>query len=257
MGLLTGNLATTSLVIRNSEFGYSQNNGAATRSHNLYVGEIASLDVSGSYFHHINNGAKGGHLLKSRAAINKIYYNMIADGNEAESKAGYEIDICNGGQAIIVGNIIQRSKTPSDQPHVIGYATEYHDKYPYNQLYIAYNTIITSPDRTTDKIFRAHESVTEKYVLNNVIYEKAQFLNIPFVDGGNVFYKTGQLTANYYPVSTVLESWKSLLVEDIDSYLPQDLKAQSISLIPKYQYGGQLNIVPISKPVIPGAVHIP
>jgi hypothetical protein len=261
MGLLTGNLATTSLVIRNSEFGYSHNNGTDNRSHNLYVGQIGSLDVSGSYFHHINNGVNSGHLFKSRAAINKIYYNKIVDGDGADAGASYGIDLPDGGQAIIVGNIIQKSKYENNTD-VIRFAEEEISKWDKHELYVAYNTIITSPDRSNDKIIGTFKSKYDAkiYFLNNIIYEKAKFHPIGTVpleaNVGNVFYSTGQLEANYYPVSTVLESWKSLLVGDIDSYLPQDLKAQSISLIPKYQYG-LLNIVPISKPVIPGAVHIP
>ncbi|MDR1876501.1 MAG: hypothetical protein LBQ84_02615 [Flavobacteriaceae bacterium] len=250
-GILTGNLAGSSLVIRNSEFGY--NGYGDGYSHNLYVGRIASLDVSGSYFHHCSIG----HLLKSRAAINKIYYNKLADGDEAESKASYEIDIPSGGQAIIVGNIIQKSNTP-DNNNVISFAREENNFYPDNRIYIAYNTIITSPNRTNDKILAAHAS-TEKYVFNNAIYEKAQFDGSVELTAnkGNVSYKTGDLTANYYPISTVLESWKNELEEDIDSYLSQGLKAQSISLIPQYQYS-QLNIIPINgKPVIPGAVQRP
>ncbi len=72
-GILAGGDAESTLEIQNSEFG---NNGHGDgQSHNLYVGAIAMLKVTGSYFHH----ARVGHLLKSRAAQNLIYYNRLTD----------------------------------------------------------------------------------------------------------------------------------------------------------------------------------
>ena len=67
-GILTSSDKDAVLLIENSEFG---NNGFGDGySHNLYVGAIKKLTVTGSYFHH----AKVGHLLKSRAAENHIFY---------------------------------------------------------------------------------------------------------------------------------------------------------------------------------------
>lgn len=67
-GILTGSDKESILEIENCEFG---NNGFGDgRSHNLYVGAIKRLSVTGSYFHH----ARVGHLLKSRAAENHIFY---------------------------------------------------------------------------------------------------------------------------------------------------------------------------------------
>ena len=61
MGLLTSNDGGAELVVEGSEFAH---NGAEGRhNHNLYVGSIRKLTVSGSYFHH----ARIGHLLKTRA----------------------------------------------------------------------------------------------------------------------------------------------------------------------------------------------
>jgi hypothetical protein len=80
-GILTSNNAQVELDIAHSEFGY--NGHGDGQSHNLYVGEIARLTVTGSYFHH----ARVGHLLKSRAAVNHILYNRLTDevGGSASS----------------------------------------------------------------------------------------------------------------------------------------------------------------------------
>jgi hypothetical protein len=90
-GILTGNQADTVLEIEDSEFGYNGANDGY--SHNLYVGSIARLSVTGSYFHH----AAIGHLLKSRAAINYVTYNRLTD--EVDGTASYELELPNGGIA--------------------------------------------------------------------------------------------------------------------------------------------------------------
>lgn len=96
----SGNL---DLEIENSEFG---GNGAGDGySHNLYVGAIRKLTVTGSYFHH----ARTGHLLKSRAAENFILYNRLTD--ETGGRASYELEFPSGGLAYVIGNIIQQSST--------------------------------------------------------------------------------------------------------------------------------------------------
>ncbi|MDR1938454.1 MAG: hypothetical protein LBQ73_08160 [Tannerellaceae bacterium] len=250
-GILTANTNTITLTVKDCEFGY--NGYGDGYSHNLYAGYIGSLYVSGSHFHHANVG----HLLKSRAALNQIYYNLIADGNGAGSKASYEIDIPSGGQAVIVGNIIQKSSTP-ENPYVISFAKESSDHYPNNQIYLCYNTILGS--RTAgDRVLNAPLSVTGKYVLNNAILESITFdAGISLTaEKGNVFFKTEEILS-YYPVAAALESWKSQHEKGIDSHLPQSLKLESISLVPRYQYKPPLGITPLDgEPLIPGAVHIP
>jgi hypothetical protein len=73
---------------------------------------------------------------------------------------------------------------------------------------------------------------------------------------GNVFYKPEELTAGYYPVSTVVQNWKNQLEKNIDNYLPQDLKIKSFSLIPLHQYNNPMNIKKLtSAPSIPGAMQ--
>jgi hypothetical protein len=131
-GILTGGHVNSTLEILNSEFG---NNGAGDgRSHNLYVGDIAQLKVIGSYFHH----AKSGHLLKSRAAKNLIFYNRLTD--EIGGKASYELEFPNGGLAYVIGNIIQQSST-TENPNVISFGAEGYNSRE-NRLYLVNNTLV-------------------------------------------------------------------------------------------------------------------
>jgi len=140
-GILTSNNKESRLEIENSEFGH--NGFGDGQSHNLYAGEIASLSVMGSYFHH----AKMGHLLKSRAAFNDIRYNRLTD--EADGEASYELEFPAGGIAYVIGNLIQQS-AGTNNPHLISYGAEGY-KWPSNELYLIHNTLVD--DRPQGGIF--------------------------------------------------------------------------------------------------------
>ncbi|MCP5247614.1 MAG: hypothetical protein H6942_03560 [Candidatus Accumulibacter sp.] len=135
MGLLTGGRSTApdaTLVIENSEFAYShvQNRWG----HNLYVGTIASLTVTGSYFHH----AGVGHLLKSRAGISDILYNRLTD--ESGGRASYELDFPNGGMVRLVGNVVQQQRD-TEHSVLIAFGEEGYE-WPTNVLLMGNNTLI-------------------------------------------------------------------------------------------------------------------
>ena len=130
-GILTSGDKDAELLIENSEFG---NNGFGDGySHNLYVGAIKKLTVTGSYFHH----AKVGHLIKSRAAENHIFYNRLTD--EAGGRASYELEFPNGGLAYVVGNHIQQG-SQTENPTLISFGAEGY-KWPRNELYLVGNTL--------------------------------------------------------------------------------------------------------------------
>ncbi|MDR2496631.1 MAG: hypothetical protein LBD21_05845 [Tannerellaceae bacterium] len=252
MGILTANTNTISLTVRNSEFGYGGYGDGF--SHNIYAGRIGSLHISGSYFHH----ARRGHLIKTRAALSYIYCNLIADGTDAVATASYEIDVPDGGQAVIVGNIIQKSATP-DNPHLISFAKESSSIHPVNKIFVAHNTFINYHNGN-DYVLGAPASGVEIYFLNNAIQESAKFNTaIPMnAEKGNVLYKVGEIGANLYPVAASLATWKSALAANIDSYLPQDLRAKAISLVPAHQYVNPRSMKQLpGMPTVPGAVQIP
>jgi hypothetical protein len=131
-GMLVANDERIELVIERSEFGY---NGAGDgQSHNLYVGSIARLVVTGSYFHH----ARVGHLLKSRARENRIAYNRLTD--EVGGSASYELEFPSGGRAVVVGNLIQQAST-TENPTILSMGAE-GLRWPDNRLYLSHNTIV-------------------------------------------------------------------------------------------------------------------
>ena len=161
-GILTGGDADSTLEILNSEFG---NNGSGDgQSHNLYVGAIGTLKVTGSYFHH----ARVGHLLKSRAAKNLIYYNRLTD--EIGGAASYELEFPSGGLAYVMGNLIQQSST-TENPNVISYGAEGY-RSQTNRLYLVNNTLVDM--RPQGGQFLRVKPGAEVLAINNLLVGKSK-----------------------------------------------------------------------------------
>lgn len=132
MGVLTADEAQSTVDIENSEF--SHNGRPDGHNHQLYVGRMARLTVTGSYFHH----GRVGHLLKSRAAVNHIHYNRLTD--ELGGNASYELEFAEGGIATVVGNlIVQGSQTQNH--HLIAFGAE-GLRWPRNEIYLINNTLV-------------------------------------------------------------------------------------------------------------------
>jgi hypothetical protein len=135
MGLVTAGLPyapNTSVEIEQSEFAYSHVPGRW--GHNLYIGAIDRLSVTGSYFHH----AYRGHLLKSRAADNEILYSRFTD--ESGGRASYELDFPNGGRVLLLGNIVQQQQD-TENGVMIAFGEEGYT-WPANSLAMGHNTLV-------------------------------------------------------------------------------------------------------------------
>ncbi len=133
-GLLTGNDGAAELVIRDSEFARAPE-VVGSLPHLLYAGRIGRLEITGSRFH---QGFEG-HLIKSRARSTRIAYNLIVDG--AGGGASYEIDLANGGDAVVVGNIVAQSRQ-TQNPVVIAYGAEGR-VWDRNRLLLSHNTLVS------------------------------------------------------------------------------------------------------------------
>jgi hypothetical protein len=133
-GLLTANFEGAELAIEDSEFAQAPPVEGKLH-HLLYVGRIASLRVSGSRFHqgHI------GHLLKSRARRTELVYNLLVDG--AGGRASYEVDLPNGGDVLLIGNVIGQSRN-TENPVVVAYGAEGH-AWAQSRLRMSHNTLIS------------------------------------------------------------------------------------------------------------------
>jgi len=188
-GILTSNNSDVVLKISNSEFGH---NGAGDgQSHNVYVGGIKHLHVSGSYFHH----ARVGHLLKSRAAENFVLYNRLVDG--AKGEASYELEFPSGGVAYVVGNVIEQAST-TENFHLISFGAE-GLACPKNELYLVNNTLV---DRWAEGgvFLRVKAGTGAVFAVNNLLVGKGkldsaglgEYSNNINIDGGEFVNLSGQ-----------------------------------------------------------------
>ncbi len=113
-GILTGADPDSDIVIRRSRFFRSGAGDGYT--HNLYVGAVRSLTVTGSWLW----GADVGHELKSRAARTTIVANRIDD---ADATASYSIDVPNGGRTLVAGNVVVQGPR-SENSTLVSYGAE-------------------------------------------------------------------------------------------------------------------------------------
>lgn len=133
MGLLTANSEDMTLKVSDSEFGEAPRHEGPLH-HLLYAGAIGRLELSGSRF---TNGYLG-HLVKSRARVNDVRYNVMADGKGGQ--ASYELEFPNGGVAYVIGNVVEQSAATDNQA-LVSYGAE-GPRWPDNALYFTHNTLI-------------------------------------------------------------------------------------------------------------------
>lgn len=138
-GILTPNDPEAELLIKFSEF--SHNGAGDGYSHNIYVGHYKKFTLQYSSSHR----AKVGHNIKSRAEQNFIMFNRIAD--EEEGRSSYAIDLPNGGEANIIGNIIHQGKNTENSKIIFAYGLLKIKKglaalHPLRRVTVAHNIFI-------------------------------------------------------------------------------------------------------------------
>lgn len=155
-GILAGDNAASDIRIEDSEFHHNGFGDGYT--HNVYVNHVRSLVVRGSYFHH----ARVGHELKSRALTTLLYANRFMNGTNGT--ASYEIDLPNGGLAILIGNVIQQAGTTMNST-MLSFAAEGASN-PMQALYVVHNTFVN--DRASGGTFIRTGSTPAAVVTNNL-----------------------------------------------------------------------------------------
>jgi Right handed beta helix region len=149
-GLLGGTTGT--LTIEHTElYDNGRGNGCAGSgcTHNVYVANIDELVFRYNWSHAIADDTPDkGHLLKSRAKVNRIYFNRLSGEDGSES---YELELPNGGLAVVVGNVIQKGPR-SGNPTLLSWGAEGATN-PDKRLVLAYNTFVNG--RTGGTFVRA------------------------------------------------------------------------------------------------------
>jgi hypothetical protein len=130
-GILTGADPESDIVVRGSRF--FRNGAGDGYTHNLYVGAVRSLTVTGSWLW----GADVGHEVKSRAARTTIVANRIDD---VDATASYSIDLPDGGLALVAGNVVIQGPS-SENTTLVSYGAE-GLTHPSHTLWVVNNTFV-------------------------------------------------------------------------------------------------------------------
>lgn len=166
-GILAGANTASNILLENNEFGH---NGYGTGyTHNVYIGNVASLMFRGNYSHDANVG----HNLKSRAQVNTVAYNRFSStpdgqtGSTASGKPSYEIDLPNAGTAYVIGNIIEQPAGNAN-PSMLAYGEEGASN-PAQDLYVVNNTFIND-DTNNGTFVLVGSGVTKPVLMQNNIF---------------------------------------------------------------------------------------
>ena len=137
-------LTTNTITIDHSLF---DGNGSGTGyTHNLYIGTgVSKL----TFTNNISQNANVGHELKSRAVVNDIEGNVFRDG--PSGTASYDIDLPNGGQAIIANNIIE--KGPNAENNAMIHFGGEGIPYAGSSLAVTHNTFINDKGASTVAVY--------------------------------------------------------------------------------------------------------
>ncbi len=148
---------TSDVLVEYSEF--SNNGNGDGYSHNLYIGNMKNFTLRYCYTHH----AKTGHEIKSRAQNNYILYNKIS--NELTGAASRNIDLPNGGLAILIGNSIEQGPS-SDNSNIIGYGLEGLSNPAPQNVYLVNNTIVN--DKPSGSFVNIQTGTELLKMINNI-----------------------------------------------------------------------------------------
>ncbi|WP_428672007.1 hypothetical protein [Reyranella sp.] len=178
-GLLANPVSNGTIRITGSEFDHNGTGDGYT--HNLYVGEIASLVIDDSYFH----DAVIGHQIKSRAHSTTITNSRIYDNTGTGS---YSIDLPNGGVGIVSDNVIQQGPN-TDNPTIIHYGGE-SAAYGGSSLTITDNVVVN--DRTSSAVLLGNATTVTASLSGNDIYglTSNQIASGPASVSGTAFLST-------------------------------------------------------------------
>ena len=164
-GILTGADLTSKILIEHTEF--AENGYSDGQSHNMYIGHIGEFTLRYSYSH----DSISGHLVKSRAEKNFILYNRLTGESGTSS---YELDLPNGGQSYVIGNVIEQGPS-SENLGIVAYGEEGHTN-PDNRLYFVNNTVV---NHRWNGIFIKVDALTEVLVQNNVFSGPGEIIDPP------------------------------------------------------------------------------
>lgn len=181
MGMLTGGTSGSEIYVYSSEFAFGGVDGSG-QEHNIYVNTAALFVFEGNYTHH----SRSGHTVKSRAERNVIRFNRIMD--EATGNSSYLIDLPQGGEAVIVGNLIHQGPNVENRGTLISYNRETPTN-PELTLYAAHNTLVNEAIGSNPAFFRVGDA-NSVVLINNLLVGPGTLYDAPtaatVTDEGNL-----------------------------------------------------------------------
>lgn len=219
-GILAGDNDQSDIVV---EYSIFDNNGAGDGfTHNMYINHVNSFVLRHSWTHQPVNG----HNVKSRAYATTIAYNRISEG--ADGVGSYQIDLPNGGFAVVMGNVVQQAATAANSG-MLSFAAEGASN-PDQKLFIVGNTFVNERSAGT---FIANHGATEAVVRNNIFQGHGTVVSGAAVQEAN-------LVTTDDPGFVDLEGYDYRLVKGsaaVDSATAPGM-ADSLDLTPLWQYAG-------------------
>lgn len=190
-GLLAASNPAGSITILNSEFAH--NGTGDGRTHNIYVNEVGTLKITGSYFH----DAVVGHEIKSRAYTTIIDNNRISEG--PNGTGSYSIDVPEGGNVTITNNIIQQG-AKSQNPAII-HAGNDGPLHAGTTINIAGNTVLNDLKSPSSSLFLNQTGSGAVTLTGNRVFglTASQLLNGPGSVTGTVFLATEPAFSTAHP----------------------------------------------------------
>jgi hypothetical protein len=173
-GILAGNRPGSTIRVLNSTFERNGNcDNPAGCAHGVYVAHIKELDVEYCRFF----DQQVGHHVKSRALTTMVIDNHISDGSDGT--ASYEIDVPNGGSALIEGNTIEKGPKAQNWGTVIAIGEE-HRIQPSKGVIIRNNTFTNDNEHQT--VFVRNKAPYPAELTDNVLKGNV----VPLVGPGSV-----------------------------------------------------------------------
>lgn len=166
-GILAGDKPGCKMLIEYCEF--DANGFGDGYSHNIYINHIEELTFRHNYTH----DCKIGHLLKSRAHNTYVLYNRFdspLNGNPSR-----EIDLPNGGVAIIAGNIIRQTAN-GENSNIIGYGLEGLSNPTPHDILLINNTIIN--EKQNGSFLQIQSGTNMLQLKNNILAGGGSLINI-------------------------------------------------------------------------------
>jgi len=162
-GMLAGDNSNLELTIEYSEF--YQNGHSSGFSHNLYINKIKKLVFQFNY----SARSRVGHLVKSRAFENHVLYNRLS---QESGDGSYELDLSNGGDSWVTGNIIQQGNS-SQNMALVSFAAE--GLHPNSMLRLYHNTFVNQRAAGSYLACGPRCSSIAVTASNNIFYGGASF----------------------------------------------------------------------------------